>query len=75
MKKYIAALVGVAMIASVPAHAQGWIAQHIIKPIAGEHAAREADKIHEKAGKPLDAIAKAARDAATTVIVNKIGSR
>jgi hypothetical protein len=64
MRKIFAALIGVVMIASAPAHARGLIAKHVIAPIAGKHAAREADKQHEKAGKPLDVIAKAARDAA-----------
>jgi hypothetical protein len=38
------------------AHAGGWIADNIIKPVFGEHAAREADKLHERAGKPLDQV-------------------
>ena len=32
--------------------------------IAGQHAAREADKVHEQLNKPGDAIVKAAKDAA-----------
>jgi hypothetical protein len=58
-KIVVATAVGGALAAS-PAHADGWIAQHIIKPVFGDHAAREADKVHERLGKPLDA----ARDAA-----------
>ncbi len=38
------------------AHAGGWVADNLIKPVFGEHAAREADKIHERAGKPLDMV-------------------
>jgi hypothetical protein len=60
----IAAAGLVSLAALQSAHADGWIAEHIIKPVAGEHAAREADKLHERAHKPLDAIAKAAEDAA-----------
>jgi hypothetical protein len=30
------------------AQAGGWIADNIIKPVFGEHAAREADKVHEQ---------------------------
>lgn len=44
------------------AHAGGWIADNIIKPVAGKHAAREADKIHERAGKPLDRVVPALRE-------------
>ena len=43
------------------AYAGGWIADNIIKPVFGSHAAREADKVHEKLGKPLDKAAEAAR--------------
>jgi len=51
-KIVVAGLVSLAAFQS--AHAGGWIADNIIKPVAGKHAAREADKIHEQAGKPLD---------------------
>lgn len=66
MKTIASALVlsAVMMSVSAPAHAGGWIAKHIIKPIAGKHAAREADKIHERLGKPLDQLLKAATESA-----------
>jgi hypothetical protein len=57
-------VVGIMGISLSSAHAGGWIADNIIKPIAGEHAAREADKIHEQLGKPLDVAAQAAAEAA-----------
>jgi hypothetical protein len=57
-----AGLIGLATMQS--AHAGGWIADKIIKPVFGEHAAREADKVHEKLGKPLDKAAEAAAAAA-----------
>lgn len=38
------------------ANADGFIARNIIKPLFGEHAAREADKLHEQVGKPLDKV-------------------
>jgi alpha-D-ribose 1-methylphosphonate 5-triphosphate synthase subunit PhnG len=63
-KKKIAAAGLISLAALQSAHAEGWIAKHIIKPVAGEHAAREADKLHEQAGKPLDEVAKAAEAAA-----------
>ncbi len=62
--KIFSTLIVGALVASAPAHADGWIAQHVIKPIAGDHAAREADKIHEQLNKPLDQVAKAAAEAA-----------
>lgn len=66
MKKSFSLLIVGALIASAsaPARAGGWIADNIIKPIAGKHAANEADKVHEKLNKPLDQVAKAAADAA-----------
>jgi hypothetical protein len=60
-----AGLIGLATVQS--AHAGGFLADTFIKPIFGAHAAREADKVHEKLGKPLDkaaAAAAAARGAA-----------
>lgn len=72
MKKVIAAAaLGLATMSS-SAHAGGWIADNIIKPIAGKHAAREADKVHEQFGKPGDKVvdaAKAAAAAAGTAII------
>jgi hypothetical protein len=65
----IAAAGLVSLAALQSAHADGWIAEHIIKPVAGEHAAREADKLHEQARKPLDAVAKAAEEAAIAAAV------
>ena len=50
----VAGLVSLAALQS--AHAGGWIADNIIKPVFGNHAAREADKIHEQASKPLDQV-------------------
>jgi len=32
----------------------GWIADNIMRPVFGDYAAREADKVHEQIGKPLD---------------------
>ena len=42
-------------------HAGGWIADKVIKPVFGKRAAREADKLHELAGKPGDAAVRTAR--------------
>jgi hypothetical protein len=53
-----------ALIVASGAQAGGWIADNIIKPVFGEHAAREADKLHERLGKPLDQAAEAAATAA-----------
>jgi hypothetical protein len=58
----IAAAGLVSLAALQSAHAGGWIADNIIKPVAGEHAAREADKLHEQAGKPLDQVVPAFRE-------------
>jgi hypothetical protein len=63
MKKLLVAAVLATASVSTAAHAGGWIADNIIKPIAGEHAAREADKIHEQLGKPGDKIVDAAKTA------------
>jgi hypothetical protein len=52
------------------AQAGGFLADTFIKPFFGDHAAREADKIHEKLGKPLDAVGKAATAAGTAVILD-----
>jgi N-formylglutamate amidohydrolase len=72
MKKMIAvAALGLTTMSS-GAHAGGWIADNIIKPIAGKHAAREADKVHEQLGKPGDKVvdaAKAAAAAAGTAVI------
>lgn len=54
---------------SAATHAQGWIAEHVIGPIAGDHAAREADKIHEHLGKPLDHVVPAVAGAAADAVV------
>ena len=56
------ALAGVAVFAN-SAQAGGWIADNIIKPIAGERVAREADKLHEQLGKPGDQLVAATKDA------------
>jgi hypothetical protein len=55
-----AGLVSLAALQS--AHAGGCIADNIIKPVAGNHAAREADKIHEQVGKPLDKVVPVLRE-------------
>lgn len=52
----------VSLAAVQSAHAGGWIADNVIKPVFGDHAAREADKIHEQAGKPLDSVVPTVRD-------------
>jgi len=46
------------------AQAGGWIAEKIIKPVFGDHAAKEADKLHEQLGKPGDQVVDAAKAAA-----------
>ena len=68
-------VVGVMGLGISSAHAGGWIADHIIKPIAGEHAAREADKIHEHLGKPLDSVAQAAAAAAAAAAAGAAGTK
>ncbi len=73
--KFFSALIVGAMVASAPAHAGGWIADNIIKPIAGEHAAREADKIHEQLHKPLDKAAEAAVAAAAAAAAAAVGAK
>ena len=60
----IAVALGITFGAASAAHAGGFIADTFIKPLFGAHAAREADKVHEKLGKPLDKVAKAAKAAA-----------
>ena len=72
-------LVKTALIVSVmglgvpSAHAGGLIADIFIKPVLGPHAAREADKIHEQLGKPLDKAAQAAEAAAAAAAAAAVG--
>lgn len=69
-----AAALGLIAVGSSQAYAGGWIADNIIKPIAGEHAAREADKVHEQLGKPLDKVSDAAKAAVVGTIVGSAGN-
>jgi hypothetical protein len=60
----IAVALGVTFGIAPAAHAGGFLADIFIKPLFGDHAAREADKVHEQLGKPLDKAAEAAKAAA-----------
>jgi hypothetical protein len=59
-----ALIVGVMGLGAPSAHAGGFLADTFIKPIFGKHAAREADKVNEQLGKPVDKVAQAAEAAA-----------
>jgi hypothetical protein len=67
LKKTALALLLVVAGGSV-AHAGGLIAD-LVKPVIGEHAARELDKAHERIGKPLDAVPPAVVGAVAETIV------
>jgi hypothetical protein len=66
MRKMFIIALALAPIVAAPSGAQagGWIADNIIGPVFGEHAAREADKLHEQLGKPGDKLIDAAKAAA-----------
>ena len=73
MRKMAIATLALASIVALSngAQAGGWIADNIIKPVFGAHAAREADKVHEQLGKPLDKAAEAAAAAAVAAAGKK----
>ena len=71
MRKILIIALALAPIVTLSSGAQagGWIADNIIKPVFGEHAAREADKVHEQLDKPGDKLIDAAKAAAAGKIM------